>query len=263
MNRKKNGMQSRSKKILREREENMRTKSIFLFSILIIASMILAACKSTGTPAVEPGSETTVEDTDAPVAAVTSEDPTTLLVVTYGEPDTLDPALDYETTGAEIIRNVYDPLLYYEAGDPSKFIPMLATDWTISEDGLTYTFTIRDGVKFQDGSDMTLEDVAYSFQRNLLFGGPDGPMALMAEPFLGVGNVDITYMIDPALYGDIAGLQAVDPAVLKSTCEMVQSKIVADPATSTLTLTLANSWGPFLQTIGQNWAVVMSKAWTA
>ena len=241
----------------------MRTKSIFLFSVLIIASMILAACKSAATPSVEPGSETTAEVTDAPVAAVTSEDPTTLLVVTYGEPDTLDPALDYETSGAQIIRNIYDPLLYYEAGDPSKFIPMLATEWTISEDGLTYTFTIRDGVKFQDGSDMTVEDVAYSFQRNLLFGGPDGPMALMAEPFLGVGNVDITYMIDPALYGDVAGLQAVDAAKLKETCEAVKAKIVADPTTSKVTMTLANPWGPFLQTIGQTWAVVMSQAWSS
>jgi peptide/nickel transport system substrate-binding protein len=241
----------------------MRTKFIFPFSVLIIASMILAACGTGSTQTVEPASETTVEETEAPVAAATSKDPTTLVVLRYAEPDTLDPALDYETAGAEIIRNIYDPLLFYKAGDPSQFIPMLATDWTISEDGLTYTFTIRDGVKFQDGSDMTVEDVAFSFQRNLLFGGPDGPMALMAEPFLGVGNVDITYLIDPALYGDRAGLQVVDPAVLKSTCETVKSKIVADPATSTVTMTLANSWGPFLQTIGQNWAVVMSKAWTA
>jgi len=246
----------------REREEKMRTKLVFLFSVMIIASMILAACKTASTPTDVPASGTTDVPTAEPTVAK-SADPTTLLVLRYAEPDTLDPALDYETAGAEIIRNVYDPLLFYKAGDPSQFIPMLATEWTISEDGLTYTFKIREGVKFQDGSDMTVEDVAYSFQRNLLFSGPDGPMALLAEPFFGVGNVDITYMIDPALYGDIAGLQAADPAVLKSTCEMVQGKIVADAANSTVTMTLANSWGPFLQTIGQNWAVVMSKAWSS
>jgi peptide/nickel transport system substrate-binding protein len=251
-----------NQKSSREREEKMRTKLVFLFSVLIIASMILAACKAASTPTVAPGSGTT----DVPAAepsVAKSADPSTLLVLRYAEPDTLDPALDYETAGAEIIRNIYDPLLFYKAGDPSQFIPMLATDWTISDDGLTYTFNIRKGVKFQDGTDMTVDDVAYSFQRNLLFGGPDGPMALLAEPFFGVGNVDVTYLIDPALYGDVAGLQAIDHAVLKSTCETVKSKIVADAANSKVTMTLANSWGPFLQTIGQNWAVIMSKAWSS
>jgi peptide/nickel transport system substrate-binding protein len=238
----------------------MRTKIIFLFSILIMASMILAACGAGGTSGASTG---TTGGSSSGQASLKSADPTTLLVLRYAEPDTLDPALDYETAGAEVIRNIYDPLLFYKAGDPSQFIPMLATEWTISDDGLTYTFKVRKGVKFQDGSDMTVEDVAYSFQRNLLFGGPDGPMALMAEPFLGVGNVDVTYLIDPALYGDVAGLKAVDAAVLKSTCELVKSRIVADAANSTVTMTLANSWGPFLQTIGQTWAVVMSKAWSA
>jgi peptide/nickel transport system substrate-binding protein len=244
----------------------MRTKLIVLFSVLIMASMILSACGSGATtPAASTGGETAVAPSVDPTALPTvakSADPTTLLVLRYAEPDTLDPALDYETAGAEIIRNIYDPLLFYKAGDPSQFIPMLATEWTISTDGLTYTFKIREGVKFQDGSDMTVEDVAYSFQRNLLFGGPDGPMALLAEPFFGVGNVDVTYLLDPALYGDVSGLQAYDPAKLKSTCETVKAKIVADAANFTVTMTLANSWGPFLQTIGQNWAVVMSKAWS-
>jgi len=113
-----------------------------------------------------------------------SKDPTTYVVAGIGEPETLDPALAYETAGGEIIQNVYETLVFYDGEATDKFVPQLAESWEISPDGMVYTFKMRSGVKFHDGADMTASDAAYSFQRGLLFGGYSGPQWLLAEAVL-------------------------------------------------------------------------------
>lgn len=81
----------------------------------------------------------------------------------------LDPLYVDSTTADQIVQNFGDTLVR-ENEDQSEYLPNIATEWTISEDGLTYTFTIRNDVyfhpgKFQDGRLMTSEDVAYSINR--------------------------------------------------------------------------------------------------
>jgi len=184
-------------------------------------------------------------------------------VAVFGEPETLDPALAYETAGGEIIQNVYEPLIFYKGDQPGEFVPMLAESWTISEDGTTYTFKIRKGVKFHEGGDLTPEDVAYTFQRGLLFGGTAGPQWLLAEPFFGTGIDDISLLVDPEgnLYDDREGIKAADPEKLKAACQKVKDAIVADNDNWTVTMKLAQPWGPFLATIAQTWGSVMDKEW--
>jgi ABC-type transport system substrate-binding protein len=72
-------------------------------------------------------------------------------------------------------------------------------------------------------------------------------------------------MVDPsgALVDDPAGLQAADAATLKSVCENLKTKIVADDTANTVTFTLATPWGPFLATIAQSWGSVMDAKWVA
>ncbi|HAE58129.1 MAG TPA: hypothetical protein DCG54_01130 [Anaerolineae bacterium] len=194
-----------------------------------------------------------------------SADPTTLMIATIGEPETLDPALAYETAGGEIIQNVYETLVFYDGEATDKFVPQLAESWEISDDGTVYTFKIRSGVQFHDGADMTASDVAYSFQRGLLYGGYSGPQWLLAEPFFGIGMDDVSLLVDDtgALADDGEALAAADPALLLAACEKVTSLIVADDAAGTVTMTLAQSWGPFIATIAQGWGSVLDKDWAA
>ena len=96
--------------------------------------------------------------------------------------------------------------------------------------------------------------MAYSFQRGLLQGGYNSPQWLLAEPFFGVGIDDITAIVDDfASADDRDSLMANDAATLVAACETVKSKIVADDAAGTVTMTLAQGWGPFLATIAQGW----------
>jgi peptide/nickel transport system substrate-binding protein len=253
-------------------------KLFVLMSLLVLASMVLAACggaaPATNPPvaATEPPSAATEPPatgaaTEPPAATTgpTSADPTTYFRPTFGEPESLDPAYDYETSGGEITDNVYDTLVTYNRQHADEFVPMLATDWTTSDDGTVYTFNIRDGVKFHDGADLTPTDVAYTFQRGLLMGsaGFVTPQWMLSEPFFGIGNTDISYLIDPsgALDGDAEGVLASDPAKLKEACEKVKSLIVADDSAGTVTMTLAQAWGPFLATLANNWGGIMEKQW--
>jgi len=75
----------------------------------------------------------------------------------------LDPHLATSYSSTLVIEQVYSGLIQF---DPNlAIVPDLATSWDISSDGLTYTFTIRQGVKFQNGRTMTADDVVYSLNR--------------------------------------------------------------------------------------------------
>lgn len=191
------------------------------------------------------------------------KNPTVFNNVSYGDPETLDPARTYDTASGEVVQNVYETLVFYDGGATDKFVPQLAESWTTSEDGKTWTFNIRKGVKFHNGDEMTASDVAYSFQRGLLQGGTSSPQFLLSEPFFGVGVDDISVVVDPngSLYDDRAALSAFDPAAVKAACEKTKSLIVADDAAGTVTMTLAQPWGPFLPTIAQTWGSVMDQKW--
>ena len=73
----------------------------------------------------------------------------------------------------EVPFNIFDRLVDVEVGTDgnSKIVPSLAESWDISDDGLEYTFHLRQGVKFHNGNDFTAEDVAYTFHRMLTVEG--------------------------------------------------------------------------------------------
>jgi len=89
---------------------------------------------------------------------------------------TIDPADAYDYFGINTIENVGAPLVDYQPGT-THFIPALATDWTTSPDGLTWTFNLRQGVKFADGTPFDANVMKYSMDRELAINEPEGAFA--------------------------------------------------------------------------------------
>ena len=79
------------------------------------------------------------------------------------EPDQLDPHKTTAYASFEVLENVYDTLVAPDAD--LQMQPALAEEWETSDDELTWTFTLRDGVTFHDGKELTADDVVYSFNR--------------------------------------------------------------------------------------------------
>lgn len=77
--------------------------------------------------------------------------------------DSLDPFLAQATLTESIIYNIFEGLL--DADTDGAMVPHLAHDYDISDDGLTYTFYLEEGVNFHDGSEMTAEDVVYTYSK--------------------------------------------------------------------------------------------------
>ena len=103
---------------------------------------------------------TATPEPEAPVSFSPPE-PGTYVSLTFGDIDTLDPNLAYDSASGQVLQNVMEGLVYFNQGDSSSVVPALAKEvpslenGLISEDGLTYTFNIREGVSFHDGG--TLE----------------------------------------------------------------------------------------------------------
>jgi len=112
----------------------------------------------------------------------------TLIIGTTDSVETcIDPARAYDFFGWEIIQSMGCPLVEYKAGatgSATDLIPSLATSWTVSDDGLQWTFNLRQGVKYDDNSEFTAEDVKYTFDRGIGIADEDGA-------FVGIGYGDI------------------------------------------------------------------------
>jgi peptide/nickel transport system substrate-binding protein len=86
----------------------------------------------------------------------------------------MDPGESFEFSGSEVIGNVYDRLLTFDLNDVSKIKGEIAESFAVAEDGLTYIFKIRKGMKFHSGNPITAEDAAYSLQRAVVMNKSPG-----------------------------------------------------------------------------------------
>ncbi len=99
----------------------------------------------------------------------------TLTYVQGSSPVALDPAVVSDAQSGKIIHNIYDRLLDVTP-DGKSFRPNLATSWTVSEDGRTYTFKLRPNVRFTDRTPFTAEAVRFSIRRTLAIGKGDSSL---------------------------------------------------------------------------------------
>src|SRR5688572_3398252 len=86
-----------------------------------------------------------------------------LIAAIAGEPDQLDPQKTSSYFSFEVLENIFDTLVEPDANLEMR--PALAQSWEVSPDQLTWTFRLRDGVTFHDGSPLRAEDVVYSYRR--------------------------------------------------------------------------------------------------
>ncbi|MEH2701842.1 MULTISPECIES: ABC transporter substrate-binding protein [Rhizobium] len=87
------------------------------------------------------------------------------IVVTYKDDiTTLDPAIGYDWVNWSMIKSLYSRLMDYAPGTPNP-VPSLAESFTVSPDGMTYTFKLHKGVKFSNGREVVASDVKYSIER--------------------------------------------------------------------------------------------------
>ncbi|MEM6528734.1 MAG: ABC transporter substrate-binding protein, partial [Chloroflexota bacterium] len=99
-------------------------------------------------------------------ASLTGAQDERVLVIGHAEStDSLDPARGFTQTTGIINRATYDTLTTFPDEDASEVLPWLATEWDVSEDGLVYTFTLREGVTFASGNPVTADDVVFSIER--------------------------------------------------------------------------------------------------
>ena len=140
----------------------MKMKNIAAVAMAGCMAASLAACGGSASSAAS-----TETSTAASTEAATGEESTGTasgFTVQYGpNPETLDPALNSSIDGANTLITVFEPLLLID--ENNEVIPGQAESYTVSDDGLVWTFTMRDGLKWSDGSDLTAKDFEYSFKR--------------------------------------------------------------------------------------------------
>ena len=110
-----------------------------------------------------------------------------LTSMSMGQPTTLDPANAYDSASGSILVNVYETLVFYDRERTDQLIPLLAEEVPsienggISDYGLTYTFKIRQGVTFHDGTPMDASDVVFSLSRLIIMDLPGSPAWMYTE----------------------------------------------------------------------------------
>ena len=140
----------------------MKMKKFVAVAVAGCMAATLAACGSTASTSSAAASEST-EGATAEAAAETTATGSGFTVQLGPNPETLDPALNSAVDGANTIITIFEPLLLID--ENNDVIPGQAESYDVSEDGLTWTFHMRDGLKWSDGSDLTAKDFEYSFKR--------------------------------------------------------------------------------------------------
>lgn len=156
----------------------MKKKLLALFLALVMVGAVLPGC---GDGSKDPGGQGNNGKTGEPVKGGE---------ITVGIAQDLDDSLDpHQTVAAgtrEVLFNIFEGLV--KPNSDGEMIPAVAGKYTLSEDGTTYTFTLREGVKFHNGQTVTAEDVVYSINRCAAV--PEGQEKPLVAAFSAVKSVE-------------------------------------------------------------------------
>ena len=156
----------------------MKKKLLALFLALVMVGAVLPGC---GDGSKDPGGQGNNGETGEPVKGGE---------ITVGIAQDLDDSLDpHQTVAAgtrEVLFNIFEGLV--KPNSDGEMIPAVAEKYELSEDGTTYTFTLRDGVKFHNGQTVTAEDVVYSINRCAAV--PEGQEKPLVAAFSAIRSVE-------------------------------------------------------------------------
>jgi len=196
-----------------------------LLALGAVAALLVTACGGAASPApsAAPTAAPSVAPSEAPSAAPTvvpTEAPATpkaggtLVVGLEGDINRTDPSIIDDLNSSYVAQQVVEGLVTLKPGTGDEIVPALAESWTISPDGLAYTFKIRTGIKFHDGTDLDADAVKFNVDRWL--------------------NI-------PQSYVDLAYTYYIDSIIGKGDTSFVKSVEAPDPTTVVVTLRQANS----------------------
>jgi peptide/nickel transport system substrate-binding protein len=147
-----------------------------LLQASVLASLILTACAGPAAPTAAPSEGTTAPATEPTTAPATGGDaePSELRIAWGQDPDTLNPAYSFLAVSYTIFDLMYSALV--KEGPNGEYYGDLADTWEVSDDGLTWTYTLRPNIVFHDGTPLVAEDVAWMI--NTIKDDPEGWAAL-------------------------------------------------------------------------------------
>lgn len=225
----------------------MRKKIVLtLMCALFMATSFSVLFASGEKPEEPPAAEKKVEKKEekAPARAAV-KNPDTIIVAYYGTIQSLDPHRAYDTASGMVVQNMYDTLIAFDGSATDRFIPMISEKVPTLENGLirdggrTYVFPIRRGVKFHDGTEVTPEDVEYTFERALVTDQDGGPIWMFFEPLLGTAGSR-----------DGEGNIIVDFRDIDNAVEVEEQNVIFH---------LPVPYPPFIGILAQYWSGIVSK----
>ena len=185
-------------------------------ALALSALMLLSACSSGGTAPSATGTDMTAAaetnassggETASAAAAAGAQEMTFVL---HNEPDGIDPGVTSNSFASPFLTNCFEGLVTYNSD--SELAAGMAQDWTISPDGLVYTFNLRKDLKWSDGSPLTAEDFVYSIQRVLK---PETAAQYVKMVTGYIENAEEIY--DGTAEADTLGVKALDDTTLEIT----------------------------------------------
>lgn len=176
------------------------TVTVVIIVVILAVAAVAVYLTTTGVPKSMGVSSTTTQQTST-TTTTTSTKPakTSLTVEEQDQPDSLDPAVTYVTPGWEVVDQVYQGLVTYNGTSITQFEGVLAKNWTVSSDGMNYTFYLRNGVTFSNGDPFNAYVMWYSVYRTIVMA--QAPYWILGQNFA-AGN-GVSFNVTDAMLNSI------------------------------------------------------------
>jgi peptide/nickel transport system substrate-binding protein len=212
------------------------SKMRLVLAMVVLATLFGSACTPVAAPSAAPTTQeaapqateaqpapaAATEATEAPAAA---EGETTFIVLVPADTNTLDPAVNYDFSGAPFLGPVYDNLVKSVGTEKAEIVPDLAESWQPSDDGLTWTFKLREGAKFHDGTPVNAEAVKYTFDRLLAMNTGGAVLFASIDKVEAVDDLTVQFILKEPFSGFLASLTSIwGPLIVSPTTVKAHEK---------------------------------------